>query len=82
MDVKTALNDRINEWLAFDSSRSFFQLARLSEIAHPTLYRLVNSKNNPNLETAIKVTMAILPETEAHSFIHKWYPVSTLLRAK
>ena len=79
MDVKAALNDKINEWIEIDESRSFFQLARLSGIAHPTLYRLVRSKNKPNLETAIKVTMAILPKNEARSFIHEWYPVSNLL---
>ncbi|RYZ85493.1 MAG: XRE family transcriptional regulator [Proteobacteria bacterium] len=82
MDVKTAINQRINEWLELDASRSFFQLARISGIAHPTLYRLVNGKNSPNLETAIRVTMAILPEEDAHDFIHAWYPVSNLLKVK
>jgi DNA-binding phage protein len=82
MDVKNALNDKINDWINSDKNRSFFQLARISGIAHPTLYRLVRSKNNPNLETAIKVVSAILPEKEAHTFINHWYPISKLLISK
>ena len=79
MDVKSALNDKINDWMSSDDTRSFFQLARISGIAHPTLYRLVRSKNSPNLETAIKVVIAILPQNEAHKFINHWYPISKLL---
>jgi len=79
MDVTNALNEKINDWLDCDKDRSFFQLARISGIAHPTLYRLVRSKNSPNLETAIKVVSAILPKNEAHKFINHWYPISRLL---
>lgn len=82
MDIKTELNNKINDWLKSDETRSFFQLARISGIAHPTLYRIVRSKNSPNLENAIRVVTAILPEKEAHQFIYQWYPISKLLMAK